>query len=92
MNLQNHYIVCAIERDAPYFEFGYVRNLSGNDVEWSRSEKDALRTNDKDLLEKIAKVISGYGRRGKIDIMPWFFQVLENGKIARRRTFEQDLI
>ena len=85
------YIIIGVGTDVPYFTFGCVKSFDGNAIEWTRNEREAIAAPLSEL-EAAANFIRRNYRRsnGKVDIMPWFYRIDENGKVDSNRTFYKD--
>lgn len=89
--MEKSYVIEVIEKDAPYFSMGYVKEYDGTDVSITREENNAKVFTGKEELFAAAQVLKDWHKHGKVYVMPWFYEVLSNGKFATKRTFPQDI-
>ena len=83
------FVIEAIQKDYPYFSFGYVKSFDGRKIEWTSNLKEALQTSLEELEECARFIPVHYNGVEYVRLMPWFYEVI-NGKQAKERTFFKD--
>lgn len=84
------YVIEAIQREAPYFSFGYVKSFDGNEVKWTSNHNEAMQAPLEDLEAAARFIDKHYDGKQYVRLMSWFYEIDENGKQAKEKTFFKD--
>lgn len=90
--LNHTYIIEGVGCDAPYISIGYVKDYAEGEIVWTRDLRQAMRTQNKELMHNVAIRMREYHKEGKVDVSAWFFEIDNENKVAKHRTFEKDLL